>query len=341
MREAIVAGTYGAGRFLPPVRELSQTHGISAETVRRGLKVLESEGLLVSKARRGFRVAPRRTDDVGSRPIAYITEEQVGQTDSQPTNLALLNGFQGAMSRLGSSALGLHSAGQEPSALLAQLKAGQAWGVALDTMDRVLLDTVRRSGLPVVMVNSCFEEAAVDSVVQDNYRGGFLAARHLIDSGCRRIAWYGALGRYYHSRERYAGACAALAGAGMYFDASTRVEVEGPGALARALELLGRAERPDGVLAFSAGAMAVLRRACREMDVEPEVDLRAVGWMVEEHHSVGYLPLFGEERPSPAIVWKASSMVERALALLGERRAGRTGEPVRVCVPTRLRFGGE
>ena len=51
MREAISTGRYGGGRFLPPVRQLSSQHRVSPETVRRGLKILEGEGLLVAEAR--------------------------------------------------------------------------------------------------------------------------------------------------------------------------------------------------------------------------------------------------------------------------------------------------
>jgi LacI family transcriptional regulator len=222
--------------------------------------------------------------------------------------------------------------------VLSQLKAGRAWGIALDTMDRSLLEALRASGLPMVMVNSYWEDAEVDAVLQDNYRGGFLAARHLLDAGCRRIAWFGALGRYYHSRERYAGAVAALAAAGLRFADSMLIETEREGASGKALELLGRTDRPDGVLAFSPGALAGLWEAVKQLGIKPEAELKTVGWVVEECYAIEHLPIFAGGPVPPAVVWKASSMAERALALLAERRAGRAGEPVRVCVPTRLKF---
>ena len=341
IRAAISAGRYGTGQFLPPVRELSSRHRVSPETVRRGLKVLEGEGLLIAEPRQGFRVATRPAENVGRCPIAYVTDHRSDLLDAQPANWALLGAFQRATADLGSAVLGAHAgSSQGHEAVLDQLKAGRAWGVALDTMDRSLLEVLRTSGLPAVMVNSWWEDAEVDVVVQDNYRGGFLAARHLLEAGCRRIAWFGALGRYYHSRERYAGAAAALAAVGLRFDESMLVEVEGGDAAGKALALLGRADRPDGVLAFSEGALTRLWEAVRQLGIRPEAELKTVGWVVEECHAIEYLPFFAGGPVPPAVVWRASSMAERALALLAERRAGRAGEPVRVCVPTRLKFAG-
>jgi len=338
LRSAIASGRIPGGRFLPPVRELSAKHGVSPETIRRGLKALEREGLVVAKARQGFRVAPRSGGDAGRCPVAYVTGYRSDLADAQPANWALLGAFQRATASAGSALLAAHAGGAGPQVVLDQLAAGRAWGVALDSLEPGLVETVRTSGLPTVMVNSWQEGAGIDVVLQDNYLGGFLAAKHLVDAGCRRIAWLGALGRYCHSRERYAGAVAALAAAGLRFDESLLIEVEGEEISGKALELLGRAGRPDGVLAFSEGALARLWQAVRQLGIKPEAEPKTVGWVVEECYAIEYLPLFAGGPVPPAVVWKASSMAERALGLLAERRSGRAGEPVRVCVPTRLKF---
>jgi len=303
------------------------------------LKVLEDEGLLLAEARQGFCVAVRSgAEEPGHCPVAYVTDYQGDLANAQPVNWAIHGAFQRATASGGSTVLGAHAGDAGREVILEQLKAGRAWGIALDSTDRSLLGVLRGSGLPVVMVNNCWEDVEVDVVTQDNYRGGFLAAKHLLEAGCRRIAWFGALGRHYQSRERYAGAVAALTAAGQRFDDALLVETEHEGALDKALELLGRADRPDGVLAFSPGALAGLWAAVRQLGIKPEAELKTVGWVVEECHAIEYLRLFAGTPVPPAVVWKASSMAERALALLAERKAGRAGEPVRVCVPTRLKF---
>lgn len=340
MRGAISSGRFVAGRFLPSVRQLSAKYGVAPETIRRGLKALEHDSLVVCEPRRGFRVTARPGDGVERRPIAYVTSHETGLAHAQPVNWAIHGALQRAMASGGSTVLGARTDDAGKEVILDQLKAGRAWGIALDTVDRALLEVLRKSNLPLVMVNNCWEDAEVDVVTQDNYRGGFLAAKHLLESGCRRIAWFGALGKHYQSRERYAGAVAALAATGQRFDDAMLVETEHEGALDKALKLLGRADRPDGVLAFSPGALVGLWAAVRQLGVKPEAELRTVGWVVEECHAIEYLPLFAGTSVPPAVVWKASSMAERALEVLAGRKAGRAGEPVRVCVPTRLKFSG-
>ena len=197
MRGAISSGRFVAGRFLPSVRQLSAKYGVAPETIRRGLKALEHDSLVVCEPRRGFRVTARPGDGVERRPIAYVTSHETGLAHAQPVNWAIHGALQRAMASGGSTVLGARTDDAGKEVILDQLKAGRAWGIALDTVDRALLEVLRKSNLLLVMVNNCWEDAEVDVVTQDNYRGGFLAAKHLLESGCRRIAWFGALGKHY------------------------------------------------------------------------------------------------------------------------------------------------
>ena len=66
IRHSIQKQKYGFGEFLPPLRELSVEYHVSPETVRRGLKVLEHEGIIESEPRQGFRVVFSSTADIGT-----------------------------------------------------------------------------------------------------------------------------------------------------------------------------------------------------------------------------------------------------------------------------------
>lgn len=57
LRESITSGQVRPGGLLPSSKMLEQTHGLSRETVRRALAVLRSEGLVVTEAGYGTRVA--------------------------------------------------------------------------------------------------------------------------------------------------------------------------------------------------------------------------------------------------------------------------------------------
>jgi DNA-binding LacI/PurR family transcriptional regulator len=331
-------GTYTVGQFVPSARQLSVRYRVSPETARRGLKMLEEEGLLVSEPRRGFRVAEKRSDDGETRPVAFATDYLADMSNAEPTSWALNNAVQKAAAMRGWSALGAHSAGGDRGRVLEQLISGGAWGVVLDSLDAEYYRAVCRAKLPVVMVNSVLEGVEVDTVVQDNYRGGYLAAQHLIRNGAKRIAWFGPARRFGHTRERHAGAVAGLTGEGLALAAEVSQDLSDEGLRKGGRELLKGGGRPDAVLAFDRDALRVLFEVATELDLRIEKDLRIVGWLVEESLAGDYVPLFRGGPVAPAVTWKASSMAEWALTLLAARRDGQRGEPVRVNVPTRLKL---
>lgn len=67
------------------------------------------------------------------------------------------------------------------------------------------LSAIRASGAKAVLLNSAAGDETVSSVGGDNVRGGYLAARHLLDLGHRRIAFLGYLRSIAGCRERLEG----------------------------------------------------------------------------------------------------------------------------------------
>jgi GntR family transcriptional regulator len=63
LRERIFRGELGPGDVLPSESELCAAHNASRETIRKGLKQLETEGLIFSRPRRGYFVsAPQHNE---------------------------------------------------------------------------------------------------------------------------------------------------------------------------------------------------------------------------------------------------------------------------------------
>lgn len=337
VRSEIVSGTYSRGRLLPGIRALSSQYGVSPETARRGLKVLEAEGLLVSQPRQGFRVVSQDVVVPSHCPVAYVTGYLPDMSDAQSVNWVLSQALQGEAGRRGWTTLGVHVGQQGSGAVHDQLKAARSWGAVVDTLDAGLLEASEKAGLPVVMVNSWFEDAAVDVVLQDNYRGGFLAADHLVEAGVQRIGWVGAAGQFCHSRERYAGAVGALAARGRSIAQKDRSDMVGEALNEGVRKLLSRKDRPDGLLAFDKVGVLAVKTIAADLGLRIGKDLQVVGWCVEELYESEYRTTFAGGPTPPAVVWKASSMSEWALNLLVQRREGKGGESVRISVPTRLR----
>lgn len=79
---------------LPSEASLVQTHGVSRNTIRRALKVLEAEGVLESAPGIGWRVAQggdRRS--LSDRMTALIVEDALAIGDAYPSEAALCERF--------------------------------------------------------------------------------------------------------------------------------------------------------------------------------------------------------------------------------------------------------
>jgi DNA-binding LacI/PurR family transcriptional regulator len=340
LREQIASSFYREGGFLPSTRELAEGFGVSAETVRRGLKQLEREGVLEAEPRAGFRITVHDESNL-KQPVAFITDNKSDLSNAQPATWALSIAFQGCTAARGWSILNAHSGDRDYREVLEQIHGGNAWGVILDTIDDGLRKEIFSAGLPLVMVNSWIEDSSVDVVLQDNYRGGFLAAEHLVGRGFREIAWIGATSEFCHSRERLAGANAALSKYGLRIEDQRCIAGGRSGDGDETLNLLTGKDRPDGILAFGSQGMSDVLNAAKQLDLEVGSDLEVIGWTVEECYELHYRALFEGGRVSPAVVWSGREMAERAVALLAERGEGAGRRAVRACVATELRIEGE
>lgn len=69
-------------------------------------------------------------------------------------------------------------------------------------------------GLPYVLSGRYFDDLSADSVVWDDKKGGYLAARHLLDRGCRRVLMLNGPSEISSARERAQGYRQALEEAG-------------------------------------------------------------------------------------------------------------------------------
>lgn len=112
------------------------------------------------------------------------------------------------------------------------------------------LELLKKHDVPYVLVGRSFDEMQEDAVVWDNETGGYLATKHLIGQGCRRILHIGGAWHVTTSRERYRGYLRALAEAGIEPDQRLLIRpFETESGLVPALQKI---QTPfDGVFAFS------------------------------------------------------------------------------------------
>ena len=123
---------------------------------------------------------------------------------------------------------------------------------AKDTRDYAHFERLISSGMPLVFYDRICTGVNASRVVVDDYKGAFNAVTHLIETGCRRIAFYGSPMQLEISKNRFNGYKDALFAHHIAFDerlcaiCDNRADAE-----EITPEILNGDERPDGFFAVN------------------------------------------------------------------------------------------
>lgn len=341
LKSRIAAGDLQIGQYLPGVREVSRAHNVSPETARRAMKIMEAENWVRSHPGHGFKITAKGNDPASAAPVAFILSGLLADGEWSPLGQHLLGSMYRAAERRGWSLLGVNATGRSNGEIVDELKAARTSGLLIDTPNEKLTRTLTGLGVPTVLVEE--RSAGLDSVTQDNFYGAFRAAEYLIERGHRRLGWFGSKEPTLHSRERWAGAMAAVrdSEAEIVVDGGMRTESitsnEEIECLRDALKGNGRI---SGVLTLWWNAAVTAAKVVRDAGLEPGRDVEIVSWCPREQLAEFKAAYPGRFLP-PTMVWSIGELGEAALGRLAERRQRPDAPAVRVSVEVELLPGGE
>ena len=194
-------------------------------------------------------------------------------------------------------------------------------------------------GARLVFVNGALEDFDVPCVSVDERHAGYVATRHLISLGHRRIGFVAGPADYLPTREKAAGRAEALFEEGLAPNgwlAHGDFTLEGGRTAARAM--LSRGDRPTGVICSSdVIAIGVIQEA-RRLGLRIPEDLSVIGFDGIEAASWVDPPLTTIEQPIDEIATTAIELLQTVIAEPGRsvprvlyqprlRRGGTTGAP--------------
>jgi LacI family transcriptional regulator len=134
--------------------------------------------------------------------------------------------------------------------------------------------------IPLIFFDRDFPGFDTPKVILDNEQGGYIAVRHLIEQGCRRIAFLGAKNNLAISISRERGYRKALAEAGI--DVKPELVIHGEfqkdNAYAKTAELLRLRQRPDGIFAVSDRLALGAYTAIQDFGLQLPHDVALVGF---------------------------------------------------------------
>lgn len=345
IRAQLEGGRLQMADVLRSERELAAEHGVSRRTVRKALQQLVADGYLVSKPRGGYAVAatvrpePKQVDEEGL--IAFVHGTPGMPWEWSEFNVALWNGFQQCAGRDGRSILAISIANRTPAELVRSLKAQGVAGAIVDSDFLEITDAIFEAGMGVVHVDAVHAQAP--SITQDNFRGAFSATRHLIEKGCKRIAFLGCdfspNPNRMHLEERMGGYLSALTEA--KFEVNPEWQILGhpvEPAVERLVELSVRKGGPDGVVVFWAELLDDLGAAleCGRLDLET-----VVWWGCVPERRTRWAAQHPTLKVPTGLAWSADEMARAAFLRMKDQLEGSRGFASRTSVPVRLVPGEE
>jgi len=273
------------------LKDLAEIAGVTSGTVSRALAGSDlvtpvTRDLIVRLAREhGFtpnvtarNLRTRRTGAIGVViPLGHETEQQF----SDPFFITMLGQLADALTAKGYNLLLSRVVPKDENWLWNFAHSGQVDGVIVigQSDQSAVLDSVAERYKPLVVWGSHVSGQAHCSVGSDNFRGGQLAAQHLIERGCRRIAFFGDP-RALEIGQRLEGCRAAMSKAGLGDELSVMpahlvAEVAGPEIAAY---LDSTEQRPQGIVAASDVIAMSTLRALSEHGLAVPGDVKVIGY---------------------------------------------------------------
>jgi GntR family transcriptional regulator, arabinose operon transcriptional repressor len=179
--------TLGSGERLPSEAELCARFKVSRVTVRRALDQIEREGLILRKKGHGTFV---NKSNVRTGQKSFLLVSQF--SEARITHISQI--LAGCLSSAAASNALLHFASERKTpadvvSLAKQLKVHGVIGVAPYQHQMDVLEELRISGCPVLIINRALTNSHLSYVSTDHRQGARAATDHLIAQGHKRIAF--------------------------------------------------------------------------------------------------------------------------------------------------------
>lgn len=231
LKHKIATGVYEEEQQLPTELELADLYGVSRITSKRALLELERDKLIYRKRGSGSFVKKREAEVVFSEPSGKIISMILPYVAAN----GLLGYIQGATDYLDTKGyyLTIHTShwhkDKEKEFLVSLPRRGVSGIILYPVSTLKNLDVIYSLHLnqfPLVTIDQYYDNVPVESVVSDNFDGGYSACKHLIELGHRRIAFVSSVGIEYRSsvRDRFYGYCQALKDAGLDIDSDLIIQ---------------------------------------------------------------------------------------------------------------------
>lgn len=276
---------------------LNRPDRVAPATVARVLAAIEQLGFVRNDAARQLRAGRSRT-------IGLVVLDL-----RNPFFTELARGAEERAAEHGLSVLVANSddnAAREASHL-ELFEEQRAFGVLMTPVAEppARLQRLRDRGTPVVLVDHSSPDRSLPSVSVDDVEGGLIAARHLLESGRRRLVFVGKSTGIRQASDRLAGARMAVAetrGATLEVIETETLSVDAGHEAGQRIMRLPHAERPDAIFAANdLLALGALQTLVMTGDAQIPRDISLIGYDDISFSASAVVPVSSIRQPAALI----------------------------------------
>lgn len=164
-------------------------------------------------------------------------------------------------------------------ALIGSRVAGMLVGVSKQTTNQQHLQDVIDAGIPLVLYDRPCPSLKCDQVLSDDYTGAYTAVEYLIQTGCKRIAYFSSPMQLEVAHRRYQGWRDALQRYGLPSDSNNIIICDTRAqAIIDTPLVLQREEKPDAIFCVNDNCAAGVLYAAQILDIRIPEDLAICGF---------------------------------------------------------------
>lgn len=289
-------------------KALKDSHEISAETKERVLQMAErlhykpnpyASSLRHKKSNTIAVVIPEVADSFFSQAIKGI--EEIAQQKGYHVLIYLT-----------------YESAEKEKKILEEIQNGRVDGVLMsvagETCSSEHIEALHATGLPLIFFDRTMEGKGLAKVRTDDYESGYKAAQHLIEQGCKRIAFLSISPHLDISNNRLTGYKTALANANYPFAENLVVQCGNDLAENQAIfeEMLQAKQKPDGVIASVEKLITPFYLTCKRLNIVIPARVKIIAFsnlataqILEPSLTTITQPAFEMGKAAAAILFKA------------------------------------
>jgi LacI family transcriptional regulator len=290
-------------------KALKDSHEISPETKQRVLDLARKMNYTPNPYASSLR---KKT----SKTIAVVLPEVADSFFSQA-----INGIESIAQQKGYHVLIYltHENFSREEAILNEFKNGRVDGILIsvsgETSKSDHIRAVVSAGIPVLFFDRICEDVETTRIITDDFESGYKAAEHLIEQGCKKIAYLSMSASLSISNSRMKGYLQALSDHHIkkkqedIITCSNNIDDN----LRIIKKMLGRKSRPDGIIACVEKLTTSVYLACNELELKIPKDIKVISFTNLETALILDPPLTTITQPAFEMGTTAASVLFKVL----------------------------